>query len=266
MSGVWAFGWVEMVSAKNELCAFLIDEESEMLEVRVCSIARRDAEIAALVSSMREQLEAPRAFIVLNRGAADALRAAGIREEIEVGSSPALEDAILALEETLKSGALEGDKPEKESSDVELSAFFEAAERFVSIAPWSRFPEGATFEVRAPSLEIERGGVFLMGTNLESAGWVLAFSEEDVAGIPFVDGATDEPSSAMAMCIQPLEDKLVPVLARSVRGTGIVHPSTADYELATIVCRALIQLAENASGEVQLEAANGAVVSAKGPI
>jgi hypothetical protein len=291
MSGVWAFGLVEMVSAKNELCAILVDEESEMLEVRVFPIARRDAEIAVLVSSMREQIGEPRTFVVPNRGAADALRRAGIREEIEIAQSLALEDAIRTLDETLRNGSSmdsEDEDPQKGEDEIELTnlcSFYEAAERFLSCAPWSRFPPGATFEVRAPALEIERGGVFLMGADVESAGWVFAFSEEDVDGMPFLDGATDEPSSAMAMYMQPLDmlgagierlvkeargivtkDKLVPVLARSVRGPGLVRPSASDYELATALCSALTRLSENASGKVQVETAKGAAVCVEGPI
>lgn len=266
MSGVWAFGLVELVGARGELSAILVDEETEMLEVRVFAERARAKEIASLVSSMREHIGAPRKFVVPSRRVADALREAGIREEIEIGKSLALDDAMQALDETLKSGSPEKGEPPHESGEVARRSFHEAAEQLISIAPYSRFPEGATFEVHAPSIEIERGGVFLMGTDLESAGWVFAFSEDDIAGIPFLDGATEEPSSAMAMCMQPLEGELVPVLARSVRGAGIIPPSASDYELATALCRALTQLAENASDKVQVETAKGAAICVEGPI
>ncbi|MDQ3030844.1 MAG: hypothetical protein M3Y87_00345 [Myxococcota bacterium] len=302
-AGVWSFGWVEAEGAAGaELCAVLVDEENELIETSAFAKDDQKSGIAALLEGARAQIGRPRKIVVLDGAVAKALRAAGVREEIVVGRSPVLEEALRTLAETIEAGPM-GELLGGEGVEVEhVRAFFEAAARLWEAEPWWLFEPGAAFGVRSEGLGVEEGGVFLMGGDADAdegarengeesgGGWMFVFAEEDLAALgALVEPGGGDGANVIAMRFERAEEmgaKLdaflgehglsiadgdaVPTLTRSVRGSGMVPPSAKDYELATALCSALTELAAREQEEGWLEAevvtASGARVLVEGPL
>lgn len=300
-AGVWGFGWVELESGgATQVCAVVVDEESELLETRVFDGADRTAEIAGLIAAVAAEIGRPRKIMVLDGAVAKALRAAGVREEIVVGRSVALEEALRVVSETVEEGPmpdfLGGDGVEVEH----VRAFFTAAALLWEMEPWWLFEPGTAFGVTAAAFGVEGGGVFLMRAEDDEAaeeergeepggGWMFVFSEDDLAGLgTLADGGARDQANVLAMQFDRAEAmgpeldaflaehdlpiagrEAVPSLSRSVRGEGMVAPSAKDYELATALCVALAKTAEDPTGqvlEIEVRTASGAWVLLEGPL